>query len=165
MWELLARNVSWRKLAFICKFLISWTSLKSKLSKRGTKNSSSFQVLPFSVVSQSVVKEISSLPEAKLQGPKAGAKATQTFWPTILAVPGSPKRGPFPSQTGRSLWPPGSVALLPETAFRRDTVWFVNAYYIHPFMLQWKLFFSFPTLWFIYLALCPHLEKNAEMCI
>ena len=37
MRELLARDVSWRKLAFICKFLISWTSLKSKLSKRGTK--------------------------------------------------------------------------------------------------------------------------------
>lgn len=66
--------------------------LKANFQREAQKSSSSFQVLPFSVVSQSVVKEISILPETQLWGPKAGAKATQTFWPTILAVPGSPRR-------------------------------------------------------------------------
>lgn len=66
--------------------------LKANFQREAQKSSSSFQVLPFSVVSQSVVKEISILPETQLWGLKAGAKATQTFWPTILAVPGSPRR-------------------------------------------------------------------------
>ena len=48
MRELLAGDVSWYKLAFICKFLISWTSFKSKLSKRGTKK---FQFLSSSSLS------------------------------------------------------------------------------------------------------------------
>lgn len=135
--------------------------LKANFQREAQKSSSSFQVLPFSVVSQSAVKEISTLPEAKLWGPKALAKATQTFWPTILAVPGSPRRGPFPSQTGRNLWPPGSAALLPETAFRRDTVWFVNAYYIHPFMLQWKHFFSLPHFM---VHLFSFMSSFAEKC-
>lgn len=141
--------------------------LKANFQREAQKSSSSFQALPFPVVSQWVVKEISTLAEAKLWGPDAGAKATQTFWPTTLAMPGSPRRGPFPSQTGGSLWLPGSAALLPETAFRRDTMWFANASYIHPFMLQWKVvsFFSLPHFMVHLFSFMFSFAENAEMCI
>lgn len=150
MRELLAGDVLWRKLASICKFLISWTSLKSKLSKRGTKN--------FQFVSSSSL--FSRFPVSgqrdkySVRNPVVGAKGWSKGHPNILAYdPGSARlaKKTFPAKLA-GVWPPGSAALLPETAFRRDTVWFVNAPYIHPFMLQWKLFFPFPTLWFIYLA-------------
>ena len=86
MRELLARDVSWRKLAFICKFLISWTSLKSKLSKRGTKkfqfvsSSSLFSRFPVS----------GQRDKYSARNPVVGAKGWSKGHPDILAYdPGS----------------------------------------------------------------------------
>lgn len=113
----------------------------SKLSKRGTKSSSSFQVLPFSVVSQSVVKEISILPETQLWGLKAGAKATQTL---LAYDPGSARlaRKTFPAKLAGVWQPPGSAALLREDLLEETPCDLL----MHPTFIIYVTvkFFSFP---------------------